>query len=60
LFIISLICIVATAVHNFILADVTMTDLMGTEAAIFSAAILLVGAFLAVYARRMAERGVLR
>jgi len=60
LFWISLFCIVATAVHNFLLADVSMSDLMGAEAAIFSAAILLVGAFLAVYARRMAVRGVLR
>ena len=56
---ISLFCIVATAVHNFILADVKMTEIMGPEAPIFSAAILLVGAFLAVYARRMAQRGVL-
>ena len=56
---ISIIAMAATFVHNFILADVTMSELMGPVAAGFSAMIVVVAVLLWLYARTMRQRGVL-
>ncbi len=58
-FVVSLAGMVVTALHNYLLAEVTMTEIVGPGALAMSALILLVGLFLVVYARRMKIAGVL-
>lgn len=58
LFAVSLLGLIVTTVYSVFLSD--GMALMGTGAAVFSAAIFVVLVVLLVYARRMAERGVLR
>lgn len=48
-----------TFVHNFVLADVKMTEIVGREAALFTAAIFVVALLLWRYARIMRRWGVL-
>jgi len=55
----SLIFLILTFVHNFYLADISMIEISGTWAAVFSAAIALVAALLWLYGRWMRARGVL-
>lgn len=49
-----------TSVQNFVLSDVSMADLMGPEAMVFSVVIAVSIAFLWWYALRMDRAGVLR
>jgi small basic protein len=56
-FLASFMSMVITAVHNFLLTN--GLEVMGTGGAIFSAVIFVVALGLWLYARAMAERGVL-
>ncbi len=58
-FAVSLIAMVVTFAHNFVLAEVKMHEVVGTEAIWFSAVIAIVALALFLYARAMARRGVL-
>ncbi len=55
----SLIFIAATFVYNFVLAEVKMNQIAGSEALWFSLAIVIVAVLLWIYARAMRRRGVL-
>lgn len=57
-FLVSLVSMVITSVHNFLLAD--GMAVMGAGAAAFTAVIFAVAVGLWLYARSMAEKGVLR
>lgn len=59
LFGVALICMIATFVHNFGLAEVRMDQIAGTAALWFSVLILIVGIGLWLYARQMNKRGLL-
>ncbi len=59
-FILSFAGIVVASVYSFGLAELRMTDVVGSEALIFTAAIILFALFLIWYARRMKIAGVLR
>ena len=56
---VALVCMIATAVHNFSLADSTMDDVVGMEAVWFTLVIFVIGVFEWIYAREMRKRGVL-
>ena len=56
---VSLIAMVVTFAHNFVLADVKMYDVVGSEAIYVSAVIAIVAIAVFIYARVMAQRGVL-
>ena len=58
-FAIALIAMIATAVHNFVLAEVTMPEVVGDEAIWFSLVIFAVTLVSWLYARQMRKRGVL-
>ena len=58
-FILSFLGMILTSVYSYGLAEVSMTDIVGTEAQVFMAAIVFVGLFLILYARRMKIAGVL-
>ena len=58
-FAVSFAAMAVTALHNFVLADVTMTDIMGVEAMYFSAAIFVVALLTYLYARGMRRDGIL-
>lgn len=60
MFWISLVAMLATAMQNYLLSGVTMTDVMGPGAMAFSAVIVIVTISLVFYARWMARRGVLK
>lgn len=60
MFALSLIAMVVTFAHNFVLADVKIYEVVGAEAIYVSAVIAIVAVALFVYARAMARRGVLR
>ena len=55
----SLIFMAATFVHNFVLAEVRMNQIAGSDALWFTLAIVIVAILLWVYARAMRRRGVL-
>lgn len=55
----AVIFMVVTAIHNFILADVSMSEIAGTEALIFTAVIFAIAVVLWIYARLMRQKGVL-
>lgn len=57
LFLISLLAMVATSIHNFVLSN--GADIMGTANLIFSAVIALVSILLVFYSRAMVRRRVL-
>lgn len=59
-FLISLLGLVATSVYSFGLSEVSMIDLAGPTAAIFSAAIFVMIVVFWAYARAMTRRGYLR
>ena len=59
LFLASLLGMVLTTIHNFVLSD-GLKVMKGAEALLFSVAILVIGVLLWVYARAMRPRGVLR
>ena len=59
-FLLSLVAMVLTAIHNFALSSPNMAELMGSMAIWFSVVIFLVALFLPLYAMRMRARGVLR
>ncbi len=58
LFAVSLVGMIVGSVYTLFLSE--GVDIMGTGGAIFSAVIFVVGVFLLVYARKMADAGVLR
>ena len=58
-FILSFLGMILTSVYSYGLAEVSMTDIVGIEAQVFMAAIVFVGLFLILYARRMKIAGVL-
>lgn len=58
LFIVSLLGIVFTSIHSFVLSD--GAQIMGTGGVIFSGVIVAIGIFLIFYNRAMLQRGVLR
>lgn len=60
MFWLSLVAMLITSVHSYLLSGVTMSDVVGPAALAFSAAIVIVTIALALYARRMIKRGVLR
>jgi len=60
LFWVSLVAMLATALHNFGLSDVSMADVAGAEAIAFSIAIGVVAAGLVYYSTRLRNAGVLR
>src|SRR5690606_15098922 len=59
-FALSLVAMIATALHNFGLADVKMSEIAGPGAIWFSLAILVVGVLSWLYARAMRARGHLQ
>lgn len=56
---ISLISMVTNAIHNFVLADVTMPEVVGAEAVWFTLAIFVIALATWLYARQMRQVGVL-
>ena len=58
-FIFSFLGLVVASIYSFGLAEVAMTDVVGDEALVFTAAIAIVSLFLVWYARRMKIVGVL-
>lgn len=58
LFIVSLLGIVFTSIHSFVLSD--GAQIMGTGGVIFSGVIVAIGIFLIFFSRAMRQRGVLR
>lgn len=60
IFVISLVAMMATTLHNFVLSEVKMFDVVGTGAAIFTLVIFVVAVLLVLYARKMHANGVLR
>ena len=60
LFGVALLCMAATFLHNFVLAEVKMAMVVGSSAIWFSIAIICVAVLVWNYARRMGELGVLR
>ena len=56
----SLLATLATALHTLILADVSLTEIAGAFALVFSIAIIVVSTLMLWYAHRMQGRGVLR
>lgn len=59
-FALSFLAMLATSLHNFVLSEVTMTEVTGPEALAFSAVIFVVALVLYLYARAMRGRGHLR
>ena len=59
-FALSFLGMVATSVYGFFLSGVSLAELMGPGMLWFTAAILVVGLLLVIYARAMRGRGVLR
>jgi len=59
-FLISFIAMAITALHNFVLDDVKLSDIVGPEAIWFSLIIAIVTVLLVWYASAMRKRGVLR
>ena len=57
---VSFFALAATSVHNFVLAEVNMQDIVGQESVYFSAAIFIVSLAFWLYARRMRAAGILR
>ncbi len=55
----ALVFMAVTFLHNFILSEVKMSEIVGAEAAWFTAAIIVVAVALWLYARAMRQRGVL-
>lgn len=55
----ALVFMAATFVHNFVLAETKMSDIMGPEAFYMTGAIVVVAVLLWLYARAMVRRGVL-
>lgn len=60
MFWLSLFAMLITAVHNYFISDVSMTEVVGPGALAFSAAIVVITIALALYARWMTRRGVLK
>lgn len=60
LFWLSLVAMLVTAFQNYFLSEVTMSDVVGPMALAFSAAIVIITILLALYARWLTRRGVLR
>ena len=58
-FVVALVAMAVTTVHNFVLSD-GLEVMGGMGPAAFSALIFVVGVLLVLYARAMARRGVLR
>ena len=58
--VISFVSMLITTVHNFLLADVPMTDIMPPGAALFSVAIFVVSLLLIWYAKVQRDAGRLR
>jgi hypothetical protein len=56
----SIIGLILTATHNFVLAEVKMPQIVGQGALIFTAVIFLVALILFMYAKHMRNQGVLR
>ena len=56
---ISLLAMIATSIHNFLLSDIKMQEVVGIEAIYFTMAIFIVALALYVYAGRMVARGLL-
>lgn len=57
-FIVSLVSMLVTTVHNYVLTD--GVEMMGTAAIAFSAVIFLIAVGEVLYSRAMCNRGVLR
>lgn len=57
---IALAALIITAIHNYILSDVKMSDITGIGATIFSIVIFLVAALLVFYSRKQVANGNLR
>ena len=55
----ALICMAGSFTHNFFLAEVTMPEVVGSEAIWFTLVIVVVAVLLWLYARHMRVRGVL-
>jgi hypothetical protein len=55
----SLVGMVLTAFHNFILSDISMLDIIGVGAGIFTLVIFLVAVFLLYYARAQKIKAIL-
>ncbi|CAN0601692.1 unnamed protein product [Ectocarpus sp. 12 AP-2014] len=56
---IALVCMAGSFTHNFFLADITMPDVVGSEAIWFTIVIIIVAILLWAYARQMRVIGVL-
>ena len=59
-FLISLLAMALTSLHNYVLSDIKMQSLIGLPEVLFSAAIVVVGGLLVAYARAQAKNGHLR
>ncbi len=57
---VALIAMVLTSIHNFFLSEVSMTDIAGTGALVFSLAIFVVSVLLVIYATVQSRNGNLR
>ena len=58
-FVASFVGMIGTSIHNFLLSEVSMMDLMGATAASFSFVIFVIGLLLIIYARRQKTKGVI-
>lgn len=57
---VAMLAMIATTIHNFILGDTKMFEIVDTIALVFTAAIFVVAVLLVYYSTRMRGRGVLR
>jgi len=60
IFLVALVAMLITSVHNYGLSEVKITDIAGTGALIFSAVIFLVAILLVFYSKAQAKAGNLR
>jgi len=59
-FLVALVALLITSLHNFVLSEVKISDIAGTGAMIFSAVIFVVAILLLYYSKAQAKAGVLR
>ena len=55
----SLLAMIATSIHNFLLSDIEMQEVVGAEAVYFTGVIFIVALALWIYASLMVKRGLL-
>ena len=59
-FLVALVALLVTSLHNFVLSDIKITDIAGSGAMIFTAVIFVVAFLLLFYSKAQAKSGALR